>query len=160
MIIRLYCEDAGAVKQSWVPLTLNTHTLLYPVISCCLLEFIDVTFRLVHWLDWIGLALTNSSSLQRNVSTAPFKIRTSDKYDIREYIFISFCRRFRPKWLTVFHTFTHWWRWLPCEVLTSTSGAVWGSVSWSRMLRHAGRGNLTSNLLITGSWLYPWATTT
>ena len=24
--------------------------------------------------------------------------------------------------------FTHWWWWLPCKVLTSTSGAVWGSV--------------------------------
>ena len=38
-----------------------------------------------------------------------------------------------------------WWRWLPCKVLTSTSGAVWGSVSCPKTL--ADQGN-------------PWATDT
>ena len=48
----------------------------------------------------------------------------------------------------------HWWWWLPCKVLTSTSGAVWGSVSWPRTLRHLDQGNWTSYLLIT-RWS-PW----
>ena len=32
------------------------------------------------------------------------------------------------KWLTVIHTFIHWWRWLQCKVPTSTWGAVCGLV--------------------------------
>ena len=35
----------------------------------------------------------------------------------------------------------HWWRWLSCNVLTSASGAVWGSVSFPRTLQHADQGN-------------------
>ena len=46
-----------------------------------------------------------------------------------------------PKRLTVIHTFIHWWRWLPCKVPTSTSGAVWGSVSCPRTRRYAARGS-------------------
>ena len=48
--------------------------------------------------------------------------------------FRAFIRRFYPKPLTVINTLIHWWWWLPCEVLTSTSGAVWGSVSCPRTL--------------------------
>ena len=54
-------------------------------------------------------------------------------------------------------SFIHWWRWLPCKVPTSTSGAVWGSVSCPWMLWHADQGNQTSDLQITRIWLYPWA---
>ena len=39
------------------------------------------------------------------------------------------------------YTFIHWWRWLPCKVLTSTSGTVWSSVSCPRTLWHADQGN-------------------
>ena len=45
------------------------------------------------------------------------------------FTFRAFSRHFCPKRLTVIHTFMHSWRWLPCMVPTSTSGAVWGSVS-------------------------------
>ena len=45
------------------------------------------------------------------------------------------------KWLAVIHTFTHWWCCLPCKVPTSTSGAVWDSVSCPRTLQHADQGN-------------------
>ena len=55
------------------------------------------------------------------------------------------------------YTFTQWWWQLPCKVLTSTSGAVWGSVSCPKTLRHADQGNQTSNLLITRHY-YPWPT--
>ena len=54
--------------------------------------------------------------------------------------------------------FMHWWRWLPCKVETSTSGAVWGSLTCPRRLRHADQGNQTSDLPITRRWLYIWAT--
>ena len=54
-------------------------------------------------------------------------------------------------------TFIHWWRWLPCKVPTSTSGAVWGSVSCPKTL-HADQGDQTSDLPITRRRLYPWAT--
>ena len=37
----------------------------------------------------------------------------------------------------------------------STSGAVWGSVSCPKTLRHADQGNQTSDLLITRHWLCP-----
>ena len=47
---------------------------------------------------------------------------------------------------------------LPCKVPTSTSGAVWGSISCPRTLRHADHGNWTSDLFIRRHWLYPWAT--
>ena len=60
---------------------------------------------------------------------------------------IHFC----PKRLTVIHTYIHWW--LPCKVQTSTSGAVWGSLSYPMTLRHADQGNQTSNLPITRCWL-------
>ena len=73
-------------------------------------------------------------------------------------IAFTFSRCFCPKQLTVIHTFMHWWQWLPCKVPTSTSGAVWGSVSSPRTLWHAHRGNRTSDLPITRHWLYPWAT--
>ena len=43
-------------------------------------------------------------------------------------------------------------------MLTSTSGAVLGSSSCPRTLRHADQGSQTSNLQITRCWLYPWAT--
>ena len=43
--------------------------------------------------------------------------------------------------------FIHWWPWLPCKVPTSTSGAIWGSASCPRTLRHADQGNWTSNLV-------------
>ena len=56
------------------------------------------------------------------------------------------------------HSFIHWWWWLPCKVPTRTSGAVWGSVSWPRTLRHADQGNPTRDLPITRCWLHPWAT--
>ena len=57
------------------------------------------------------------------------------------------------------HTFIHRWRWLQRKVPTSTSGAVWGSVSCPRPLRHADQGNQTSSHLITTRWLpcAPWA---
>ena len=58
--------------------------------------------------------------------------------------------------LTVIHI--HWRRWLPCKVPTSTSGAVWGSVSCPRTLRHADQGNQTSGFPITRHWLYPCTT--
>ena len=61
--------------------------------------------------------------------------------------FRAFSRCFCPKWLTVIHTFTHWWRWP-----TSTPGAVWGSVSCQRTLWHAHQGNWTSSLLMTRHW--------
>ena len=42
----------------------------------------------------------------------------------------TFSRHFCPQRLPWFILiFTHWWRWLPCKVPTTTSGAVWGSVS-------------------------------
>ena len=50
---------------------------------------------------------------------------------------------------------TVWWRWLPWKVPTSTSEAVWGSVSCPRTLWHADQGNQTSELPITRCWLYP-----
>ena len=74
------------------------------------------------------------------------------------YTFRAFIRPFSPKWFTVIHTFMHWWWWLPCKVLTSTSGAVWGSVSCPRTLLHADQENRTSSLQIKRRWLYPWAT--
>ena len=57
------------------------------------------------------------------------------------------------------HTFIHRWPWLQRKVPTSTSGAVWGSVSCPRPLRHADQGNQTSSHLITTRWLpcAPWA---
>ena len=42
------------------------------------------------------------------------------------FSFTAFSRRFCPKQLTVIHTFTHWWRWLPCKVLTSTIRSSFG----------------------------------
>ena len=51
--------------------------------------------------------------------------------------FRAFSRRFCPKRLTVICTFINWWRWQPCKVLTSTAGAVLGSVSCPRTLWHA-----------------------
>ena len=39
---------------------------------------------------------------------------------------------------------------------TSTSGAVWGSISCPRTLRHADQGNWTSDFWIKRCWLYPW----
>ena len=42
-------------------------------------------------------------------------------------------------------------------MLTSTSGAVCGSISCPRTLWHADQGNRTSALPITRRWLYPWA---
>ena len=51
--------------------------------------------------------------------------------------------------LKVIHAFVYWWRWLPCKLPTSTSGAVWGSASCPRTLRHADQGNRTSDLPIT-----------
>ena len=55
--------------------------------------------------------------------------------------------------------FIHWWWWLPCKVLTGTSGAVSsGSVSCSRTLWHADQGNQTSDHPMIRRWLCPWAT--
>ena len=54
------------------------------------------------------------------------------------------------------HTFIHRWRWLQCKVPTSTSRAVWGSLSCPSPLRHAGQGNRTSDRPITRRCLYPW----
>ena len=39
-----------------------------------------------------------------------------------------------------------------------TSGAVWGSVSCPKTLRHADQGNRTSDFPITWPWLYSWVT--
>ena len=58
-----------------------------------------------------------------------------------------------PKQLTVIHTFTHWWWWRPCEVPSSTSGAVW--------VQYLAQGHFnmqTSNLLITMTLALPQAT--
>ena len=66
---------------------------------------------------------------------------------------LTFIRSFCPKPLTVIHSYSH-----TLMVLTSTPGAVWGSVSCSRTLRHADQGNWTSNLLMTRRWLNPWST--
>ena len=46
------------------------------------------------------------------------------------------------------------------QLLTSTSGAIWGSVSCPRTLQHADQWNQTSDLQITRCWFYPWATAT
>ena len=59
---------------------------------------------------------------------------------------------------TVIHTFIRWWWWLPCTVSTSSSGAVWGSVSCPRTLWHTDQGNQTNDLPIPRQWLFPWAT--
>ena len=69
--------------------------------------------------------------------------------------FSRFSRCFHPKQLTAFSTCK-----VSCKVVTSTSGAVWGSVSWPRTPQHADQGNQTSNLPLTRRWLYPWATAT
>ena len=42
------------------------------------------------------------------------------------------------------------------ENATSTSRAVWDSVSCPRTLRHEDQGNQSSDLPITIRWLYPW----
>ena len=67
----------------------------------------------------------------------------------------TFIRCFCPKWLTVIHTFIHWCRWLPCK--TSTSGAVWGSVSCPRTLWYADHMNRTNDFPMTRCWIYFWA---
>ena len=41
------------------------------------------------------------------------------------------------------------------QMAVTASGAVGGSVSCPRTLRHAEQGNLTSDLLLTRCWLYP-----
>ena len=47
---------------------------------------------------------------------------------------------------TYSNSYIHWWRWLQWKVLTSTSGAVWGSVSCPRTLWHAYQRNQTSDI--------------
>ena len=42
--------------------------------------------------------------------------------------------------------FIHWWQWLPCKVLTSTSGAVLSSVACPKTLHRADQGNRTGDL--------------
>ena len=43
------------------------------------------------------------------------------------------------------HPFTHQWRQLPCKVLACSLGAIWGSVSCPRTLRHVDRRSRESN---------------
>ena len=57
------------------------------------------------------------------------------------FLHLHFC----PKQLTVIHTFIHRCQWLPRKEPTSTSRAVWGSVSCPRTLRHAARGSRDLN---------------
>ena len=70
--------------------------------------------------------------------------------------FTAFSRCFCPKQLTIIHTYIHALLTVAAryKVLTSTSGAVWGSVSRSRKLQHADQRNRTSDLAITRRWLY------
>ena len=56
------------------------------------------------------------------------------------YLLFTF-RAFSSNLHQFIHTFIHWWQWLPCKVLTSTSGTVWSSVSCPRTLWHADQGN-------------------
>ena len=75
--------------------------------------------------------------------------------------FRAFIRQFGPKWRTVIHTYIHTLIVVAAmQLLTSTSGAGWGSVSCPRTLQHADQGNWTSGLQITKCWLYPWAPST
>ena len=66
----------------------------------------------------------------------------------RAGICLTFSRRFCPKRLTVIqiyiqYIYTYWWQWLPCKMPTSTSVAVWGSVSCPRT---GERRNQSNNL--------------
>ena len=70
-----------------------------------------------------------------------FQINTRDNFFSESFAFIwCFC----PKWLKVIHI--HWWQLQPSKMPTSTSGAVWGSVSCPRALSHADLGNWTKDL--------------
>ena len=55
------------------------------------------------------------------------------------------------------NSYIHSGWWLPCKVPTSTSGAVWGSVSCPKTLVYADKGIWTSDLPITRFRLCPWA---
>ena len=114
------------------------------------------------------LLVIRSGRVQSNVLASPahsddldYARRTlSWRFSCLHLLFREFSRCFCPKRLTVIHTFIHWWRWLPCKVPTSTSGAVWGWVSCPRTLRHADpdQGNRTSDLPVTRCRLYPPST--
>ena len=60
------------------------------------------------------------------------KINLSDKWPHHLALFLS---ADHSKCFATLATFTHWWQWLPTT--NCTSGAIWGSVSRSRTLRHA-----------------------
>ena len=65
---------------------------------------------------------------------------------IQSYIHRHLADAFVPSDLQWFiHTFIHWWRWLPCKVPTSTSGAVLGSVSWPGTVLRAESNHRPSN---------------
>ena len=93
---------------------------------------------------------TEESSSLLDISSSP----PENKLRFITLRFRAFNSHFCPKRLTVFHTHVHSYT----DVLTSTSGAVWDSVSCPRTLQHSGQGNWTSDLPITSSYPYPWAT--
>ena len=101
------------------------------------------------------------SHLEKNKGRVPVSRKMTPTHrGVLTFTLRAFSRRFCPKRLTVIHTFINWWWWLPCKVPTSTSGAMWASVSCPRTLRHADQGNQTNDLLITRRWLFPWITAT
>ena len=101
--------------------------------------------------SWKGSCRTWNISVGINIKMLFYIMPTvsCSNMNICTYELWAFSRSFCPKRLTVIHTFTHRWRWLPCKVPTSTSGAIWGSVSPLRTLWHADQGNQTSNPPIT-----------
>ena len=122
---------------------------------------LSLWWKLMWW--WI-LNLTATTSIQDTLLSLYFEalwlitlMFSQDLHYSLTYTFRAFRRCFCPKRLKVIHTYIHWWWQLPCKVLTSTSGAVWSSVSCPKTLRHADQGNWTGDLLITRSRLYPWS---
>ena len=68
----------------------------------------------------------------------------------------AFCRRLLSK-ATYSNSYIHTLMVLAARCRTTTSRAVWSSVSCPWTLRHI-RGNEPATFLLTRCWLYPWAT--